>query len=203
MATAEQAVLESVASTLIAEFDSFTANNCKVTPDELPHPVSGTTFVSIYGLNFSGKPQWGGQMVEEFMEFGVTISKKLHAAPYDRVMYNEVFNESVDADNISFGLSQMLEMVKFRISNRWDVCNTAVSNLSTGGKEIEDLVISTKILQPPQLVNKTAKIRFHDEQWFHGKRTPDLDPREEGAVGISGTHYFGNVLLQTKLAEET
>jgi len=189
-------VLEGVATHLRSKLSSiYDANNCKAMADGQPDPLTNDIFAAIHTLNIQGKRQHDIAH-EELWSFSVTISKKINAVPIDRVAQSVFLKLFADS-----GLAEVVEYTKFAIQGSYKLIQEINNQVDIVGTEPISLVESIGYIQVPQLLNRTPKPAFRNEEWFHGSHSPDRDVLD-GFVGLSLTLDFGDILKITKIKQD-
>jgi len=190
-------VLGGVADHIIARLPSkFDINNCKPMADGQPDPLVNKLFAAVHTLNVQGLRQHD-KVQEELWSFSVTISKKIHARPIDRVSANVFLSLFA-----SSGLAEIVEYVKYSIQGS-DNCVKRMNNkVSIIGAEPAAIIEGITYRQVPQLLNRNPKPNFRNEEWFHGTHSPPRDG-QDGFVGLSLTLDFGDVLKATTITEDS
>lgn len=182
----DYAVLKGTRDYLIANLEIWNSDNCKAMPDEKPDPVMGNEFASVHMINSQGGGRDSG-MLDDFYEFAVTVTKRIEAIPYDQV------SPEIYLKNLS-GIEPLITQITYAIWNRWEVIN-AMNAAIVPDPQLEQFIENYKFIGPPKKSNRTGKLRFVDEDHFHGDRISDRT-RFDGHVGVMLTVYFGGVILQ-------
>jgi hypothetical protein len=190
------AILKAIPEYLIDKFTYWNEDNCKAMPDEQPDPMMGDVFASVYITEIQGRPKSNDGVLEERWGFGVTVTKRISAVPYDRItpaIYIKEYN----------GISFYVNPIKYALNNRWSV-TTAINDNIPMIPEVSDFVTDERFLSPAYCLNGMPRIRFAEETWFHGTHSV-YEPRDsrDGYTGVYMSLTFGNLMKYTKLAEDT
>jgi len=176
--------------------DDWNTDNCKAMPDGQPDPMMGDRFASVFIREVQSRLNTDDGYHEEIWGVSITITERLKAVPYDRI------SPSIYLTNLT-GIAAVAERTLYAIQNRWSVIQWLNSRL-----ELNDLVLNTFVdhqifMHPLVLLNRSPKLEFREEEWFHGTHgvSPPRDTRD-GLTGVSLTLNFGNLLKQTVLADD-
>ena len=189
-------ILPGVQARMIAVLPEWNEENCKPMPDGQPEPLSAKQFAAIHILNLQGTQKDDG-IHEEIWSFSVTVSKRIEAIPYDRI------NQSVFLKHLT-GISPIMERVKYALHNRWGLVES-INNLIDIADDpvLANLIDIQRFIRPALVINRTPKMTFRNEEWFHGThRNPDRNILD-GFVGVSMTLDFGQLIKQTGQPDES
>jgi len=190
----EIAILTAVPTYLIDKLTDWTVDNCKAMPDGQPIPVAPNIFCAVHITEIQSKQESQGTH-EEIWGFGITITKRITTVPYDRI------TPSIYLTQLS-GISSLMERTKYALHNRWSLIQSINANIPND-PQLDEFVYVQTFSTPAMLLNRTPKLTFQEEDWFHGTHgTPERDNRD-GYVGVTLTASFGNMLKITKLQEDT
>ena len=165
--------------------------------DGQPDPTAANIFAAAHILNVQGRRQ-NSDTHEELWSFSVTISKRIKAIPIDRV--NQSVYLSLYADS---GLAEVVDVVKYSIQNSWNLITRINNQVNIVGNEPTLIIQSIQYTQTPQLLNRTPKPAFRNEEWFHGSHNNPERDGLDGFVGLSLTLDFGDLLKLTCINNET
>ena len=186
------AILKAVPAYLIERmgFD-WKTSNCRAMPDGQPDPTMGELFCSVHSPSWRPDTRKTDGILEERWGFSCTITQRISAVPYDRLMqvYLTELTELLPA-------AQRLE---FTLKNRYALmqkCNENLTNNPTKvDLELAKVLSDEKFMTPFQLLPGTGLITFHTEQWFHGTHgANDARDSRDGYTGASITYAFGEAL---------
>ena len=189
------AILTAIPEILIDSFDEWTINNCKAMPDERPDPVANELFASVYISEIQNNLLQNDAEMQELWSFAITVTKRIHAVPYDRLM------PSVYLEQIK-GLYPAINRITNAINNRYSVINRINAKIPKD-PQLNNLVLSEAFVTPVYALNRTPKVTLRNEEWFHGSHGTPARDRNDGHVGMSMTVFFGNLIKQTTLVPET
>jgi hypothetical protein len=190
----DKAILEGVTSYLIARLAEWNSDNCKAMPDGRPDPTMADEFASVHITQVQSVNTHDHRELEELWGFGVTLTKRISAVPYDRLS-NSIYLQQLT------GFSPIMTRIKLTLHNKYSLTQTLNTKLETTDTEINDLVEARCFSSPAVFINRSAKLRFHDDEWFHGYREGKIF--KEGYVGVSMMLNFGNLRLMTALKPDT
>lgn len=185
----DRAILRGVQNYIRNNFEHWNKDNCKAMPDGRPDPMMGRTFCSIHITEAQGATDDQG-ILREVYGFGVTVTKRIEAVPYDRIT-DSIYLSHMD------GISSLVDQINYSISNRYEVANAIASELPTAysDPELFKFVECFTIPNPPILVSRNPRLRFRDEEWFHGSHDKPLRDQKDGHVGVSFTLNYGKLTL--------
>ena len=176
----------------IGGFGDWNDNNCKAMPNGRPDPAMQSIFAAVHITERQTVIKVDDGIHEELWGIGVTITKRIEAVPYDRI------TGSIYLTQLS-GLSPVMQRVVYEIHNRWKVINAINAAIPFD----PDLHVDAQSFRTPLLlINRTPKISFEAEEWFHGTHSHISRDAQDGFVGVSMTAYFGKMLKQTILTPE-
>lgn len=192
----DEAILRGVVKHIHQCFpDQWNEKNCKAMIDGRPDPISGIEFCSVHITEFQGATDDQG-LLREVWGFGVTISKRNKAVPFDRL------NEAIYLEDKS-GLARLSNRIKFAINNRYEVSNSIQSCIPTeeDDPKLYQFIECLSIRNPPLLSSRTPKVRERDEEWWHGSHSLPQRNKSDGHVGLSLTLNFGSLNILIKQTE--
>jgi len=193
----DTAILRGVTKYIHNNLEHWNELNCKAMPDGRPEPMIGKDFCSVHITESQGTVADQG-LLREVWGFGVTVTRRLEAVPYDKIM------QAIYLGKIQ-GLDRLVNQLKYAISNRGEVRVCIESCLPTEEQDPElfKFIDCIAVTTPPIFVSRNPKFRFRDEEWFHGTHSNPARNRNDGHVGISFTMNFGRLEFQISQKEGT
>ena len=192
----DTAILNGVVSYLRNNLSTWNPSNCRAMPDGRPIPMMANEFCAVHITEAQGTTDDQG-LLREVWGFGVTVTKRIQAVPFDRIVDN-IYLEQIS------GLETLIRRIKFAITNRGEVVQAINAAIPTeeNDPELYNFICDYRLLRPPIFINRNAKFRFRDEEWMHGSHSPTRD-RLDGHVAISFTLNFGRLEFQISQSEDT
>lgn len=188
------AILNGAREWLVTNFTEWENDNCKPMPDGQPDPVAKNDFAAVH-ITESQARQSDDGIMEEVWGFGVTVTKRIEAIPYDKI------TDSIYLIHLT-GLAPTMDRIKYSMQSSWKLTNLINSKIVTTDDQLNTFVSSQKFVEPARLVNRNPKMFFETENWWHGTHgKPERNP-QDGFVGVRMTLNFGNLIKQTKFVPE-
>ena len=191
----DRAILTGVVKYLRENLSIWNATNCMAMADGRPNPMMGKEFCSVHVSEMQGTTDDQG-LLREVWGFGVTVTKRIEAVPYDKIPQSIYLEETR-------GISKLINQILYAINNRWEVARCIEAELPTAETcpEIFKFINCIRVMNPPLLSNRNPKFRYRDEEWMHGSHTKPTRNGLDGHVGISFTLNFGRLNIQIQQTE--
>lgn len=194
------AILKGLETHIRNNISTWDETNCKAMPDGKPDPIAGDLFCACHMIRSRTYRQDDAGDIDrrrlaEDYSFGVTVTKKIEAIPYDSV------TETVYLTQIS-GLDLETEKIKYLIHASWQFTREVNNLLACDDADVNNLVYSWAFYRPPLLANPEAVPRFRNEQWFFGTHGDPSRNAQDGSSGISLTLEFGRFERETILINQ-